>query len=83
MFKTIADPTKCQVSPVIRFLNVRNVKPVEIHPDLVEVFGENVMSDGMVRKWTCDSSMMNAPMFMMKLRMEGFCCQSWFAEKSE
>ncbi|GFX37720.1 transposable element Tcb1 transposase [Trichonephila clavipes] len=28
-----------------------NVKPVEIHPQLVEIYGGNVMSDGMVRNW--------------------------------
>ncbi|XP_023213404.1 putative uncharacterized protein FLJ37770 [Centruroides sculpturatus] len=51
MFKTIADPTDCEVHSVIQFLNAKNVKPVEIHRQLVESYGENVMSDGMVRKW--------------------------------
>ncbi|XP_023228114.1 putative uncharacterized protein FLJ37770 [Centruroides sculpturatus] len=51
MFKTIADPADCEVHSVIRFLNAKNVKPVEIHRQLVEIYGENVMSDGMVRKW--------------------------------
>ncbi|XP_023234472.1 putative uncharacterized protein FLJ37770 [Centruroides sculpturatus] len=51
MFKTIADPANCEVRSVIRFLNAKNVKPVEIHHQLVEIYGENVMSDGIVRKW--------------------------------
>lgn len=51
MFKTIADPADCEVRSVIRFLNAKNVKPAEIHRQLVEIYGENVMSDGMVRKW--------------------------------
>ncbi|GBL99039.1 hypothetical protein AVEN_227544-1 [Araneus ventricosus] len=51
MFKTISDPSDCEVRPVIRFLNTKNVKPAEIHPQLVEIYGENVMIDGMVRKW--------------------------------
>ncbi|GBN42954.1 hypothetical protein AVEN_38862-1 [Araneus ventricosus] len=51
MFKTIADPADCEVRSVIRFLNAKNVKPVEIHSKLVEIYAENVMTDGMVRKW--------------------------------
>ncbi|GBM09411.1 hypothetical protein AVEN_184109-1 [Araneus ventricosus] len=51
MFKTIADPADCEVRSVIRFLNKNNVKQAEIHRQLVEVYGENVMTDGMVRKW--------------------------------
>ncbi|GBM68808.1 hypothetical protein AVEN_22280-1 [Araneus ventricosus] len=51
MFKTISDPADCEVSSVIRFLNAKNVKPAEIHRQLVEIYGENVTTDGMVRKW--------------------------------
>ncbi|GBL69482.1 hypothetical protein AVEN_68484-1 [Araneus ventricosus] len=51
MFKTIADPADCDVRFVIRFLNAKNVKPDEVHRQLVEIYGENVMTDGMVRKW--------------------------------
>ncbi|GBN54975.1 hypothetical protein AVEN_261493-1 [Araneus ventricosus] len=51
MFKTIADPADCEVRSVIRFLNANNVKQTEIHRQLVEIYGENVMTDGMVRKW--------------------------------
>ncbi|GBL83933.1 hypothetical protein AVEN_100826-1 [Araneus ventricosus] len=51
MFKTISYPADCEVRSVIRFLNAKNVKPVEIHRQLVEIYGENVMTDGMVRKW--------------------------------
>ncbi|GBM33625.1 Mariner Mos1 transposase [Araneus ventricosus] len=47
----IADPADCEVRCVIRFLNVKNVKPAEIHRQLVEIYGENVITDGMVRKW--------------------------------
>jgi hypothetical protein len=32
-------------------LNARNVKPADIHRQICEVYGENAMSDGMVRKW--------------------------------
>ncbi|GBN00754.1 hypothetical protein AVEN_208742-1 [Araneus ventricosus] len=51
MFQTIADPADCEVRSVIRFSNAKNVKPDEIHRQLVEIYGENVMTDGMVRKW--------------------------------
>ncbi|GBN45960.1 hypothetical protein AVEN_111483-1 [Araneus ventricosus] len=50
MFKTIADPADCEMRSVIRFLNAKKVKPAESHPQLVEIYGENVMTDGMVRK---------------------------------
>ncbi|GBN06026.1 hypothetical protein AVEN_254467-1 [Araneus ventricosus] len=51
MFKTIADPADCEVRSVMQFLNAKKVKPAEIHRQLVEIYGENVMTDGMVRKW--------------------------------
>ncbi|GBN72198.1 hypothetical protein AVEN_26997-1 [Araneus ventricosus] len=49
MFETIADPADCEVRSVIRFLNAKEVKPAEIHR--VEIYGENVKTEGMVRKW--------------------------------
>ncbi|GBM51738.1 hypothetical protein AVEN_267115-1 [Araneus ventricosus] len=51
MFKTIADPADCEVRSVVRFLNAKKVKPTKIYLQLVEIYGENVMTDGMVRKW--------------------------------
>ncbi|GBN57670.1 hypothetical protein AVEN_132933-1 [Araneus ventricosus] len=51
MFKTIADPADCEVRSVIRFLNANNVKQAEILRQLVEIYGENVITDGIVRKW--------------------------------
>jgi len=36
---------------VIRFLNARNVLPSEIHHQICQVYGDNAMSDGMLRKW--------------------------------
>ena len=50
MFKVIEHPAICEILSVIRFLNARNVKPTDIH-QICEVYGENAMSDGMVRKW--------------------------------
>jgi hypothetical protein len=36
---------------LIRFLNARDVKPTDSHCRICDVYGENAMSDGMVRKW--------------------------------
>jgi len=51
MFKTIEGTADCEIRSVIRFLNTRNVLPSEIHHQICQVFGDNEMSDGMVRKW--------------------------------
>jgi len=50
MFKTIEGATDCEIRSVIRFLNARNVLPSEIHHQICQVYGDNAMSDGMVRK---------------------------------
>ena len=50
MFKTIEGPADCEVGSIIRFLNARNVLPSEIHHQICQVYGDNAMSDGMVRK---------------------------------
>jgi hypothetical protein len=51
MFKMVERPAECEIRSVIRFLNARNVKPADIHRQICEVYGENAMSNGMVRKW--------------------------------
>ena len=51
MFKTIEGAVDCEIRPVIHFLNARNVLPSEIHHQICQVYGDNAMSDGMVRKW--------------------------------
>ena len=50
MFKTIEGAADCEIRSVIRFLNSGNVLPSEIHHQICPVYGDNVMSDGMVRK---------------------------------
>ncbi|GBM62581.1 hypothetical protein AVEN_224377-1 [Araneus ventricosus] len=50
MFKSIADPADCEMRSVVRFLNPKKVKPTEIQLQHVEIYGENAMTDGMVRK---------------------------------
>ena len=36
---------------VIRFLSAKGLKAAEIHRQISEVYGENIMSDGTVHKW--------------------------------
>ena len=48
---SLAAPARCEVRAVIRFLNVRGVKPIEIHRQLTEVYGESCMDVKNVRKW--------------------------------
>ncbi|GFX44227.1 hypothetical protein TNCV_4120231 [Trichonephila clavipes] len=43
----MADLIDSEGRSVIYFLNARNVKPVEIHLQLIEVYSDNVMRDGM------------------------------------
>jgi len=51
MFKTTEGANDCEIQSVIRFLNARNVLPGAIHHQICQVYGDNTMSDGMVRKW--------------------------------
>jgi len=51
MFKTTEGAADCEIRSVSRSLNARNVLPSEIHHQICQVYGDNAMSDGMVRKW--------------------------------
>jgi hypothetical protein len=51
MSMKIENPTSCEIWSVIKFLKARNVCLAEIHRQVCEVYGENAMSDGMVRRW--------------------------------
>ena len=51
MFKTIEGAADCAIRSVIRFLNARNLLPSEIHHQICQVYGDNAISDGMVKKW--------------------------------
>jgi len=51
MFKITEGAADCEIRSVIRFLNARNVLQSEIHHQICQVYGNNAMSDGMVRKW--------------------------------
>ncbi|UYV74122.1 hypothetical protein LAZ67_11002179 [Cordylochernes scorpioides] len=47
-----SSPAKCELPSVIRFLNAKNNSSVEIHLQLVEVYGEKCMDIKNVRKWS-------------------------------
>ena len=51
MVKTTEGAADCEIRSVIRFLNARNLLPNEIHHQICQVYGDNAMSDGLVRKW--------------------------------
>ena len=51
MFKTTEGAADLEIRSVIRFWNARNVLPSEIHHQICQVYGDNAMSDGIVRKW--------------------------------
>jgi len=50
VFKTIEGAADCEIWSVIRFLNARNVLLSDIRHQICQVYGNNAMSDGMVRK---------------------------------
>jgi hypothetical protein len=55
MATPIQSPAKCEVHSVIRFLNAKGEHPVEIHKQIVAVYG-NVMNCQYVTKWFCEFS---------------------------
>jgi len=50
MAAPIQSPTKCEVCSIIRFLNAKGECPVEIHKQIVAVYG-NIMNQQEVTKW--------------------------------
>jgi len=50
MAAPIQSPAKCEVRPIIRFLNGKSERPVEIHKQIVAIYG-NVMIRQNVTKW--------------------------------
>jgi hypothetical protein len=47
----IENPASCEIRSVITFVNAKNVRPAEIYRQVCEVYGENAVSYGMVRRW--------------------------------
>ncbi|GBM37810.1 hypothetical protein AVEN_84519-1 [Araneus ventricosus] len=48
---SIENPADCEIRSVIHFLNAKFVKTAKIHRQTSEEYEENIMSEGMVRKW--------------------------------
>lgn len=51
MSSIIESPAKCEVRSVIRFLHAKKLNAAEIHRQICEVYGPNIMSDSAVRRW--------------------------------
>ena len=51
MSALIENAAACEIRSVILFLNAKEVKPSEIYRQICEVYGQNAMSDSMVRRW--------------------------------
>jgi hypothetical protein len=43
--------TSCEISAVIRFLHAKMVSATEIHHELRVVYGQNKMSEGIIRHY--------------------------------
>ncbi|GBO20996.1 hypothetical protein AVEN_90863-1 [Araneus ventricosus] len=51
MPRSIENPADCEIRSDIRFFNAKDVKATENHRQISNVCEENIMSEGMVRKW--------------------------------
>jgi hypothetical protein len=49
MCPAIDNPASCEIHDVIHFLHPKNLSAVEIHHELCAIYGQNVMSEGIVR----------------------------------
>ena len=47
----IPTPADCELRSVIKFLNAQSIAPIKIHHQLCQVYGSNVKSKEMVRRW--------------------------------
>lgn len=45
------NPTKCEVYGMIRFLNEKKCCLIEIHRQIMEVYGNDSTNEACVRKW--------------------------------
>jgi hypothetical protein len=55
----------CKICTVIHFLHAKNISAEEIHHELCEVYKQNVISEGTVRRW-CRMFKDGQTNFMMK-----------------
>jgi hypothetical protein len=50
MCPVIVNPASCKIRTVIHF-QAKNMTVAEIHQELCVIYGQNVLSEGTVRKW--------------------------------
>jgi hypothetical protein len=50
MCPAIDNPTSCEIRAVIRFLHAKNMSAMEIHHKVFRVYGQNIMSEGILRQ---------------------------------
>jgi hypothetical protein len=55
MAMLIPSPTRCEVHSTIHFLSAKDERPVEIHKQIVAVYGD-VINQKNVMKWCCEFS---------------------------
>jgi hypothetical protein len=49
---SISDPADCELRSVIRFLEAKNFRLDKIHRQLVDVYGEGIMNERSLLKWS-------------------------------
>jgi hypothetical protein len=64
----IENPATCEIRSVIKFLNAKSVRPAEIYWQVCEVYGENAMSDGMMRRMSVKGGRMSMMMIEVAAR---------------
>jgi hypothetical protein len=51
MSMKMENSASCEIRSVVKFFIAKNVCPAEIYRQVCEVYGENAMRDGLVRRW--------------------------------
>lgn len=51
MSTLIDSPASCEIRAVIRFLHAKGISAAEIHRQLCQVYGENIITEAAVRQW--------------------------------
>jgi hypothetical protein len=51
MCPAIDNPASCEIRAVISFLYIKTMSAIEIHRELCAIYGQNIMSEGIVRQW--------------------------------
>jgi hypothetical protein len=52
----IENPATCEMRPLIRFLSTTNIRPAEIHRQIVEVHGEDAINEWRMTSAGCSKA---------------------------